>query len=701
MRRYPGLSPFSKDQKDIFFGRDKDIKELSKLIFVETKVLLYSRSGYGKSSLLNAGIEPELTKNNDFKFIKIRFSAYKNDRDYNVTPNDNFLQTIRMHKDFMNTEKQSTIIDLYAKDYENEYWLIFMKNQLAGNNSIPYILVFDQLEELFTYPIEQIIEFKNKLSDILLINRQPSYFTEFEKQIFNDKSSIDKSQLSQLYQPINIKTIFSIRSDKLSELNKLTDKIPDIQKVFYELRPLTIEQARQAIAIPSNKNGEYESLPFTYQPDAISKIISELTINENKEIPTTQLQIVCHRIEEDFIPEIEAKGSKSKKQKELILIDNDDFIIEADEIPDFKDLFLNFYDEAVAKVKTNTAAKVQQFIEDQLIINKRRVSLDQHFCLKYVNNETLKTLVDKRMIRPERNSVGSISYELSHDVLIRPIAERKEQRTHLEDLRKAKEKADKERVESEVEAKRQAILLALQKGKAEEAERAKQLAEKNLDDQRKAARKQQKLLRVVFLIALLAGLTSITTIIFWTIAGKRDKEVKKNLAKSLIGDADKLYNKEDYLNAYAIYERLQNEDLLEHTNNQELILNRINSCIHYDSIKKLFDPKFSLADSLIEISMIDELLSADSLIRVLSDLNYVPAKNKFEALKFELVDNKIKLVNDMLKDVKVLKGVPDKKMYPRAEEVLLEILRLEPEDQESNSLLIEVQRELNSANVNQ
>ena len=78
MKRYPGLSPFSTEQKDVFFGRESDITNLARLIFVERKVLLYSKSGYGKSSLLNAGVIPELENNKDFEFVKIRFHALYN-----------------------------------------------------------------------------------------------------------------------------------------------------------------------------------------------------------------------------------------------------------------------------------------------------------------------------------------------------------------------------------------------------------------------------------------------------------------------------------------------------------------------------------------------------------------------------------------------------------------------------------------------
>jgi hypothetical protein len=448
MRRYPGPLAFSTEQESLFFGRDNDIKELTELIFVERKVLLYSKSGYGKSSLLNAGVEPKL-KNNNFEFIKIRFYDGSNST---ITPNDRFLATVRQNADFVNTEDHRTIIDIYAKDYLNEYWSVFKKNQMAGNDKKTYVLIFDQFEELFSFPDEQIDEFKNRLAEILPVNRPPRFLANFERDIFRDESSVDKDQVDQLYHPVNIKVVFSIRSDRLSELNRLADKIHDIQKVFYELKPLSYEQIRKAIEIPAMKPGQYDSIPFTFSPKAVDKIITALTLEGKKTVSTTSLQIICQRIEGDFIPKEDGK-------KDFILKNNTDNIIEAEELPDFKDIFLDFYNQSVAEVKTDTPEKVRKFIEDELIKEGRRIQVDQLLC-RNVCEETLKALVDSKLINVERNSVDSFSYELSHDTLIPPIREMAEKRRKLEEierleaerqeeLRIAKEKADNERIEHE------------------------------------------------------------------------------------------------------------------------------------------------------------------------------------------------------------------------------------------------------------
>ena len=414
MKRYPGLSPFSIEQKELFYGRDDDIKELSNLIFIERKVLLYSKSGYGKTSLLNAGVIPELEKNKGFEFIKVRFRAY-NKENPPPEPGISFLQEVKLHTDFKQIDNSKTIIDQYAPKHNNEYWSVFKKNQLLGNNKKTYILIFDQFEELFSYPEEQIDKFKKSFAEIIHSNKLPVFFEELEDQIFENKEKVKKEDADLLYEAINIKAVFSIRSDRMSELNYLADRITDIQKVFYELQPLKTEQARQAIVNPAEREGDFESPPFSYESKAIDKIINELTDGGEQKIETTQLQIVCQRIEENIIVKTHGRASQRENQQGLVITEKD--------IPDFKDIFLVFYNDSVSKVKTDEHKTVNKFIEDQLIIDGRRISLDQFVCHRYVKQETLQALVDNYFLRAERNSTEGISYELSHDTLIEPIEE--------------------------------------------------------------------------------------------------------------------------------------------------------------------------------------------------------------------------------------------------------------------------------------
>ena len=61
---YVGPRTFTPNEKEIFFGREIEQRELLSLIVSEQLILFYAQSGAGKSSLINAGILPELEARN-------------------------------------------------------------------------------------------------------------------------------------------------------------------------------------------------------------------------------------------------------------------------------------------------------------------------------------------------------------------------------------------------------------------------------------------------------------------------------------------------------------------------------------------------------------------------------------------------------------------------------------------------------------
>src|SRR5688572_5201164 len=75
--RYPGVRPFEGADADLFFGRDRDKADLLGLIAIEKLIVLFGKSGYGKSSLLNAAIIPAL-KQKGVNAFSIRCSRLLN-----------------------------------------------------------------------------------------------------------------------------------------------------------------------------------------------------------------------------------------------------------------------------------------------------------------------------------------------------------------------------------------------------------------------------------------------------------------------------------------------------------------------------------------------------------------------------------------------------------------------------------------------
>jgi hypothetical protein len=444
LRRYPGATPFSKRQSNIFYGRDKDIDKLLTLIQVEKKVLLYSKSGLGKTSLLEAGVLPRLPEY--FVPISIRLFAYKEGAETPVERVINALKSVIGDLD----KKQDTVLDqIIGDDPENKtLWYYFKKAQLLddlpegeGQQKI-FTLVFDQFEELFSFPKKDIEDFKTQLYELTELKLPDRFAVLIAKSRRENRELFSRETIGLLHQKNEIKTIFAIRSDRLSLLNNLSDKLPDIQSTFYELLPLTYDQARQAIINPAmDKDPGFETPPFEFNKDAIDKIIHELSDGRTENIETTQLQIVCHRIEE-IAAEKHTGGTVE---------------IEVDDLPEFKNIFLNFYFGSINRLQEENRDKAKRLIEDELIRNHQRISLDEEICKEYLDEKELRNLVDSHLLRSERNTFGRFSYEVSHDTLIEPILEsRKKYRDEQEKIRIERERQEelrKLREEQEIEEK--------------------------------------------------------------------------------------------------------------------------------------------------------------------------------------------------------------------------------------------------------
>ena len=67
---YVGPQPFEEKDKDIFFGRDREARDLLSLVIAHNLVLVYAQSGAGKTSLINAGLIP-LLKEKQFEVLPV------------------------------------------------------------------------------------------------------------------------------------------------------------------------------------------------------------------------------------------------------------------------------------------------------------------------------------------------------------------------------------------------------------------------------------------------------------------------------------------------------------------------------------------------------------------------------------------------------------------------------------------------------
>jgi hypothetical protein len=427
-KRYVGVSPFSIEQKDLFFGREADIEKLYTLVTAQQQVLLYAKSGLGKSSLINAGLLPKLQEKRRMQVIQVRFGAYQEGKSMSL---------LDILSSFL--PQNPSFLDKIIEN-ENSLWYKVKAWSLAQED-LEILFIFDQFEEIFGYPEEDIFLFKKQMAD-LLYSAVPQNFRKV-MQIKEKKNPdlLNENEKLRLNKSLNIKVLMAIREDRYSQMNLLTDYLPDSMHNRYALAPLDKSQARQTITEPAQKEGDFVSQKFDYQPDALEKILDYLTKGNTQGVETTQLQILCNRLENLNLDKISVQ-----------------------DIPNFEDIFLQFYEESMSQIADHERMGTRRFVEDELIKKGQRISLDALVCHDFISEQLLAKLVNTHLLRAERNNTGGISYELSHDTLVAPILQAKtkreaeelrleEEQRQAEELRQAKEKAEKDRIEAEKTAK--------------------------------------------------------------------------------------------------------------------------------------------------------------------------------------------------------------------------------------------------------
>lgn len=430
--RYPGIRSFEREEKDLFFGRDNEALDLFSTVKVKPLTVLFSKSGIGKTSLINAGLIPYL-ENDYFEPIKIRL------QDTTISP----VATVKeVLKPYLNKD----ILGQYAPG-EPTMWeyLRACKFEKKGENFVP-VLIFDQFEEFFNHEEFGQLSLNLALSDLVNERLPDTQQNQFRKIPRKKRTDADLAW----YNPIDIRIVLAIRSDRMSALDNLKHYVPTILHDRFQLKPLQTDTARKAIVAPAEiANSGFSTASFQYEEDAIQTMLAALS-NREGEIESFQLQLLCRYIEEQF-QILNTSENHLVTQKTFGGKSGIDSILN------------DYYEREIEKLPLEDQTIARRFIEEGLIVEERRVGLGAGLEQSRfdVSENLLHSLLESRLIRAEQIHLGKI-YELSHDTLVDPILKSYEKRRLAEERQEAqrKLKAEQVRLEDANQKKRQARLLA-------------------------------------------------------------------------------------------------------------------------------------------------------------------------------------------------------------------------------------------------
>lgn len=416
----PWLGLETYKEGEVLYGRRNEIRELFRYVVNYNCTLFYGKSGIGKSSILNAGIIPDVRKRG-YLPIPIRLS-HKNENSY--------LQQI----DIAIRETLTSIEEVIpCKEKGNEsIYEYFHRHKFYSENGerVKLLIIFDQFEEIFTMQEDEqkkkafFTQFANQLNDILPNDLDCK--VEISSDIKDKIKIVDSDKFENIFDAIDFGTnsvlpeyvddnivhfVFTIREDFLSEFEYYTDVIPSLKQNRYGLRPINENQAAEIIMQPA---------PGVVDEKVAKLIIEKITEKSDfslngtpkLEVDSAVLSLYLNRLYEAK----EKRGDRSITDK---LVEQKSGEIISD-----------FYSEAISGISPATI----ELLEDKLLNGQgRRLNISEYGAVYEfkIPKTDLDVLCEKRKILRKFKYNGNTHIEYIHDILCPVVKERKDKRALL------------------------------------------------------------------------------------------------------------------------------------------------------------------------------------------------------------------------------------------------------------------------------
>lgn len=232
------LDPYTKEDENIFFGRDQEVDQLYNMVFEAGLILVYGESGTGKTSLIRCGLASRFD-NSDWNDILIR---RKDDINQSTWQALRAAARTPIKEDATITQAVESIFLDYFK---------------------PVFLIFDQFEELFIQGMgrqEERQEFIETIADLVRAD-------------------------------LKCKVIFVMREEYLAKLYEFEKVIPSLFDFRLRVEPMKYADAYQVI----ERTCQHYNIPIDSPENSIEQIINN--ISEGKSgVQLSYLQIYLDKL---------------------------------------------------------------------------------------------------------------------------------------------------------------------------------------------------------------------------------------------------------------------------------------------------------------------------------------------------------------------------------------------------------------------
>jgi len=361
---YKFLASYDISDKDIFCGRCLVIEELTSKVPRYKTLIINGASGSGKSSLVNAGLIPQLAENG---YTYVSFREYSDP-----------IQQLRRHL------SQQKKVDI-AQDAS----LLQLLQLFRATQDTHLVVIFDQFERF-------------------LINVSPENrraFIEALKQCM--ASDLSAAEMNFL---------FVLRQDFFGQMvSEMETVIPHLltESARLNLQPLSREEARDAIILPL----ENLDVKIMYDEDFVDEVLLSSLVAHSAEhtgINPPHLQIVCHQL-------YEVAYQRLQHQKSAVSIDAKLY----EELGGVQTILQTYLDRTVEEIAHDPkkTAIVRSMLKAMIetVGTRKFVSLeDLRRALPDVVETEIITFLDK--LRERRViELRQPNYSLSHEFMVEKV----------------------------------------------------------------------------------------------------------------------------------------------------------------------------------------------------------------------------------------------------------------------------------------
>ncbi len=371
---YPGPRPFTTAERARFFGRTREQQDLASLVIAQPVTLLHGPLGAGKTSLICAGVVPELERAG----LEVMPIA----RVGGLLPPGTDAARLR------NVFTYSVLLHWTADAGDSEALsrhtlLSYLRALPKSDDGVvrPRVLVLDQLEALFVaYPAQW--------------DQREAFLRELADCLRPDRSAAGDPPL---------RLLLALRDDHLGELERHAHLFPDGLRVRLALDALRVPAAVEAIAGPSGNLysvADAEQLARNLAQRRVRLQNGKHALIPADRVEPMQLQLACH--------ERWQRGGRSGALAKP---------------RDADEALTRFYDGAIARARSGfrSERRLRRFVADRLLTadGVRTSVLRGPKSTGGLANRLVDALEREQLLRADSRG-GATWVELVHDRLVAP-----------------------------------------------------------------------------------------------------------------------------------------------------------------------------------------------------------------------------------------------------------------------------------------